>query len=225
MIRVFCSICSVFAIAVIHSGCVRLPNIVNAGDVSKFTEIRAVPYSLPKGYVGLTLTKTTANSVSAITAKLDGVSYYPDRNFKFAIDLNHDRIANDNIVIETDDNGLLKAVTTTSSDQTPILIGKVVDLATAVAKIPAAFAGDAGAAPPETISVAFNAFDGLSDINAILTRFDAEISIVDKLPARLREENVMAACEGRICFRPVIPVTFQPASVPSFPRHLRNSLT
>jgi len=88
-------------------------------------------YALPRAYFPLTVTRAAGK----LTVTMDTPTYVPDPTRVYAIDYLNDGSSSDALTVQTDSQGLLMAVETTSKDQTGEIGKKFVELALAAAKV------------------------------------------------------------------------------------------
>lgn len=104
-------------------GCERRFVTIDRLDSSQMQFV-GLSYFLPRGIVTLTISKkkSDTNKDPNISLTIDNLKYISDPEHHYRINVHHDVFYDDNISVEVDENGLLKAINSTTTDKTPDII-------------------------------------------------------------------------------------------------------
>ncbi|MCW5717332.1 MAG: hypothetical protein KIS68_05835 [Bauldia sp.] len=119
----FVRVSSVLGLALL-AGCAGRPAIVSEFAAGPAVDQSGLIYYLPRGVLHFTV-KTDAQRVPSLTYTVETVA---DTPYRYSVSLSRGAFSRNDYDIEVDNRGLLRSVNATITDETPDIIGDVVDI-------------------------------------------------------------------------------------------------
>lgn len=92
-------------------------------------------YYLPHAVAKITVSRSKSGTTEVEALKLDELRFEPDRNYKFSLTHIKNILFDDHLIVNTDENGLLKEVSAETTDKTRDIVKSILSIVEGLAKL------------------------------------------------------------------------------------------